>query len=164
MRFCVSGAPYNEDSAANPTDIYGLTKSIGEPSAKSLVFRTSIIGPEISGFVSLLEWVKKQEGNTIKGFTRHLWNGISTLEFGKVCEKIIEHGQDYPKTGLYHLFSNDINKFDMLKKIAAAYNIRCEVLPDDSGAIDRRLSSKYDVCAKLAIPSFDEMLAEFVAM
>ena len=64
----IKGAPYDETSPPNPTDIYGISKLLGEPKNHSLVFRTSIIGPEITGFVSLLEWVKKQEGETIDSF------------------------------------------------------------------------------------------------
>ena len=154
----IKGAPYDETSPPNPTDIYGISKLLGEPKNHSLVFRTSIIGPEITGFVSLLEWVKKQEGKTIKGFTNHLWNGITTFEFGRICGEIIDYRERYPATGLYHLFSTDVTKFEMVSKIAKKYNIQCEITPDDGTFIDRRLSSKHNVCEKLKIPSFDEML------
>lgn len=154
----LKGAPYNEDAVPNPTDLYGISKLLGEPAPHSLVFRTSIIGPEITGFVSLLEWVKKQEGKTIKGFTRHFWNGVTTFEFGRICKEIIDNRSNYPSNGLYHLFSTDITKLDMVSQIAKKFNVKCEIIPDDGPFIDRRLSSKYDFCQKLKLPSFDEML------
>lgn len=156
----IKGAPYNEMSPPNPTDIYGMSKLLGEPKQHSLVFRTSIIGPEISGFVSLLEWVKQQEGKTIKGFTNHLWNGITTKEFGNICDKIISNRDAYPESGLFHIFSNDVTKYEMVTKLKEKYGVNIKIEPTESNSIDRRLSSKYDICQKLKIHSFDKMLNE----
>jgi len=55
------GFPYNERSSKTPVDLYGLSKSMGEPEA-SLTLRTSIIGRELEGHTGLLDWFLKQEG------------------------------------------------------------------------------------------------------
>ena len=153
------GSPYYEDSLHSPVDFYGLSKEIGEPSQNSLVLRTSIIGPEIANFNSLLEWVRKQKNKTIYGYTNHLWNGVTTKEFGNICKKIISKRDNYPKKGIYHIFSTDISKYEMVKQIALKYNISVNILPREVDPIDRRLGTIFNLNKKLNIPSFSTMLA-----
>lgn len=154
-----SGAPYTEESIPSPTDLYGLTKMLGEPADRSLVLRTSIIGPEIAGFVSLLEWVRKQEGQTVKGFTKHLWNGVTTKQFGIIADTIFADRQAFPDHGLFHVFSSDISKYDMVTAIAKKYDINVTVTPDDGPVLDRRLRTVFPLNDQLHIPSFNDMLA-----
>ena len=154
------GYPYDENSQKNPQDIYGLSKILGEPKDKSLVLRTSIIGSEIAEHVSLLDWFKQQEGKTINGFANHFWNGISTKQFSKICDEIITNPEKYPQTGLYHIFSTTVSKYEMLLKFKEKYNIDCEIKKDEEKRLDRSLSTIYDFNKELNIPSFDEMLKE----
>lgn len=156
----VTNAPYTESSIPSPTDLYGVTKQLGEPSDRSLVLRTSIIGPEINHFVSLLEWVKLQAGKTIHGYTHHLWNGITTKQFGLITKEIFQNRSAYPDTGLFHIFSSDISKFDMLSSIANKYSVDVIIEPDDLPVLDRRLRTEKDLCTKLNIPSFSKMLEQ----
>jgi len=156
----IEGYPYDENSPKSPVDIYGLSKILGEPKDKSLVLRTSIIGPEIAEHVSLLDWLKQQEGKTINGFANHFWNGITTKQFGKICDKIISNPEKYPKTGLYHIFSTTVSKYEMLLKFKEKYNINCEIEKDEKQKINRTLNTIYDFNKKLNIPSFDKMLGE----
>ncbi|HEX8965866.1 MAG TPA: sugar nucleotide-binding protein [Patescibacteria group bacterium] len=154
----IEGAPYSEVSIKAPNDLYGLSKSIGEPERNSLVLRTSIIGPEISNYASLLEWVKQQEGKTINGFSNHYWNGITTRQLALVCEKVIENRNIFPKIGLFHVYSTDISKYEMIKKIIKKYNLHIKVNKTKSYPVDRRLTTIYEFCGKLQLPTFDEML------
>jgi len=156
----LEGYPYDENSTKTPVDIYGLSKILGEPKDKSLVLRTSIIGPEIAGHVSLLDWFKQQEGKTINGFANHFWNGITTKQFGKICDEIITNPEKYPQTGLYHIFSNSVSKYEMLLKFKEKYNIDCEIKKDEEQKLNRTLSTIYDFNKKLNIPSFDQMIEE----
>lgn len=154
-----TGAPYTEDSLPSPVDLYGLTKVLGEPADRSLVLRTSIIGPEIAGFVSLLEWVKKQNGQTVKGYTRHFWNGVTTKQFGIIADTIFSGREEFPAHGLFHTFSTDVTKYDMITAIAKKYKVNVTVTPDDGPFLDRRLGTVHPFNEQLHIPSFDEMLA-----
>ncbi len=154
----VSGAPYSEESPKSPNDLYGLSKALGEPSANSLILRTSIIGPELGEGSSLIAWFKKQEGQTITGFTNHFWNGITTRQFGKVCARIINDRGSFPSFGLFHIFGNDVSKYDMLLAFKEKYKINAIIEKAEVAAVDRRLSTKFDVCKKLEIPSFQQML------
>jgi dTDP-4-dehydrorhamnose reductase len=152
------GAPYDENSPISPNDLYGLSKSIGEPSDKSLVLRTSVIGPELYGFQSLLEWFKGQSGNVF-GFTDHKWNGITTKEFALICDTIISNRDNFPKNGLYNLFTNAVSKYEMLCKFKEKYQTSVTITPKKSKKpVDRRLSTIYSLNKKLKIPTFNEMI------
>ncbi len=158
----LEGAPYNEQSIKNANDLYGLSKGLGEPQERSLVLRTSIIGPELgSSGLSFLSWFLEQpDGAQLKGFTNHHWNGLTTKVFAEVCARIIDDRSRYPNTGLFHIFSTDISKYDMLLKCKAKYGREVTIEPTEvPTGIDRRLRTVYDLCSQLAIPSFDEMLA-----
>lgn len=151
------GFPYDENSRKTPVDLYGLSKSLGEP-LNCLTLRTSIIGRELGGFTGLLEWFLKQEKKTVTGFANHFWNGVTTKEFGKICDRIISTPESFPKTGLYHVFSNPVSKYDMLRKFKDKYGIDCEIKKDEEQRLNRTLSTVHDLAAKLAIPPFDEMI------
>lgn len=155
----IEGFPYDENSKASPTDLYGLSKWLGEPK-DCLTLRTSIFGPEISGFYSLLEWFKKQNGQTVKGFSRHFWNGVTTKEFGKICDRIISNRSSFPKSGVYHVFSTTVTKYEMLLKFKEKYKIDCNIISDDSAGVNKTMTTINDFCSKLKIPSFDEMLSD----
>jgi len=153
------GFPYNENSPKTPVDIYGLSKSLGEPT-NCLTIRTSIIGRELEGFTGLLEWFFQQEGKEITGFAEHYWNGITTKQFGKICDEIMSNPDKYPKTGLYHVFSTTVSKYEMLLKFKEKFKINCTIREDHENKLNRTLSTIYDFNKKLNIPSFDEMLKE----
>ncbi len=155
----IKHAPYNENSLKSSNDLYGLSKSLGEPSNQSLVLRTSIIGPEIHGFVSLISWLKKQTGE-VTGFTNHYWNGITTKQFALICNEIISHRKQYPKNGLFHIFSNDITKYEMLIKLKEKYKLTVTIKQKKADAIDRRLRTIYDFTKQLHIPNFDKMIED----
>jgi len=155
----LSGFPYTENSPKTPTDLYGVSKWLGEPT-DCLTLRTSIVGPEISGFKSLLEWFRQQSGQTVKGFSQHFWNGVTTKEFGKICDKIIENRSKYPSNGVFHVFSNKVSKYEMLLKFKEKYKVDCDIISDDSAGINRTMSTIYPLCQQLQIPSFGEMLDE----
>lgn len=154
------GAPYAENSIHTPLDLYGLSKSLGEPFKNSLVIRSSFIGPEIANFVSLLEWFKKQKRQIIPGYTNHIWNGITTRQFALICIQIIENRKKFPKSGLFHIFSTALSKYEILNKLKEKYKIEVTIRPVKTDSVNRRLTSIYNFCKTLNIPSFDKMLTD----
>ena len=101
---------YIESDAHDALDDYGKTKSLGECSTNAMVLRTSIIGEEIHKNASLIEWVKSQRGKTVSGFSTHLWNGVTTNEYARVCDMIISSG--LYEQGIFHIFAqDDVTKF-----------------------------------------------------
>lgn len=134
---------YNEDHPHNVTDVYGRTKSLGEP-LNSMVIRTSIIGEEINQGRSLIEWVKSNKDKTVNGFINHKWNGITCLEFAKICEQVIKNNIDW--IGVRHIFSpKSLNKEELTNLISKIYNLNINVLPFETPInCDRTLITKFE--------------------
>ncbi len=154
------GAPYTEYAPVNPTDLYGLTRSLGEPSKHSFVIRTSTIGPEICDFHSLVSWVQTQKGKTIRGYTKQLWNGITTKQLALSVDRIMQKREDFPTHGLFHVYGTDISKFDLITALTMKYRVEANIIPSESPVIDRRLRSVKNVNESLHTPSFYDMLNE----
>lgn len=147
---------YDESSVHSATDLYGRSKSLGEPEDATVV-RTSIIGEETSGFLSLLEWVKSNAGKEVKGYTNHLWNGITCLQFAEICEIIINKKMFW--RGVKHIFSPEtLNKCELVKLISKVYSLNVSVVPYETGVVcDRSLASiRTDV--SIEIPSLEKQL------
>lgn len=125
--FSGSGHNYDEKSLHTAEDIYGKSKSLGEP-AEATIIRTSIIGEELFNKKSLLEWVKSNKGNTVDGYTNHIWNGITCLEFAKICANVIST-DNYWK-GVKHIHSPGfVNKRELVQLISDIYNLNITVNP-----------------------------------
>lgn len=151
------GFPYDENSPKSPVDVYGLSKSVGEP-AECLTIRTSIIGRELEGGTGLLEWFLGQEGQTINGFTEHYWNGITTRQFGKICDQIMQSPETFPRRGIYHVFSTAVSKYEMLLAFQAKYGVRCTIKRDGANKLNRTMSTVKELNGMLKVPTFAEMV------
>lgn len=148
---------YNEDDVANAKDIYGLTKLLGEPT-NCTVIRTSIVGENRRSDRDLLEWVRSNHGLEIKGYTNHFWNGITCLQYAKVCEKIIREKSYW--MGVRHIHSpGKLTKYGLVKLINDTYDLGCTIIPTESGKFcDRTLDSCYPM--DFDIPTIEEQLIE----
>ena len=144
---------YVESDQADADDIYGKTKLKGEViHFPHLTIRTSIIGPELMSNSGLLEWFLKQE-NEVKGYAEVKWNGVTTLE----CAKFIDWAINQKMTGLVHLFSKKISKYDLLNIIKKAYGKNIKINPDNNTKSDQTLNtSRLDV--NYIVPSHYAML------
>ena len=145
---CVySGAKgsYVESDAHDALDVYGKSKSLGEVNFDGVNhLRCSIIGPELKGHLSLLDWFRKQKpGAQLTGFTNHFWNGVTTLHFARLCAGIIKSGLELPH--LTHVIpSGKISKHEMLVRFQKAY-VRpdLEILAKPAGQnVDRTLATE----------------------
>ena len=148
---------YDEDTLHDPLDVYGKSKSLGEVfDGTALIIRCSIIGPEKKDQKSfLLEWFLSQpQGGTIGGFEHHLWNGVTTLQFAKLCEKIIvSNGCDelLEKSYVHHFTPNTIvNKFELMNIFNETYKKELVInqINKPNEKVDRTLISKYNVLDK----------------
>ena len=150
---------YNESDKFDPFDVYGKSKSLGEPK-DCFVLRTSIIGPEIKGKLSLLEWFLNQEGKEIGGFKNHFWNGLTTLECSKVIDQIIKN--KLYEDGTKHIFSNEVSKFEMVNTFKNVYKINVQINEIEAKDFcDRTLSTlNKDFFNKLKIENFENMILE----
>lgn len=153
------GAPYSESSPKTPVDLYGLSKSLGEPT-NCLTLRTSIIGEELEGHTGLLDWFLTQKGKTLTGFANHFWNGVTTRQFAKICDQIMTDPVHFPSSGLFHIFGTRVSKFEMLQEFRQRFQIDCEIQKDTKQELDRSLTTIYDLNSKLAIAPFPAMVGE----
>ena len=114
---------YVEDSPHDANDVYGISKSKGEAnSPNAMHIRCSIIGPELSGKKSLLEWVLNQPAKQeIIGYTDRIWNGVTTYTFAKVIYGVIS--SNLFLSGVHHLVPADtLTKYELVKQIATIYD------------------------------------------
>ena len=90
---------------------------------------------------SFLEWVISNNNGKIKGFTNHMWNGITCLEYCKVIEQIINNNLFW--TGVRHIYSpTPKSKYDMAVIISKVFNLQIEIVPIEANeALDKTLSS-----------------------
>jgi dTDP-4-dehydrorhamnose reductase len=148
---------YSEDSKHDAPDSYGQSKSAGEPD-DCMVIRTSIIGEEIHKNASLLEWVKKNKGKEISGYTNHLWNGVTTKHYAELCSKIID--DNLYEVGLFHVHSNSVNKYELLKLINKRFDLGITINPTEAIPIDRTLSSVKELNTKLSVKTIQQQVEE----
>ena len=150
---------YVESDLHDATDDYGKSKSLGECSENTMILRTSIIGEEIHKNASLLAWAKSQSGKTVDGYMTHFWNGITTNEFAKVCDKIIKNV--WYENGIFHIFAkDDVTKYEMLKYFDEKYSLNLDINKFMPDKIDRTLRTEKELCSKLDIPTVYEMIRE----
>jgi dTDP-4-dehydrorhamnose reductase len=151
---------YRETDPSDAKDLYGRTKYLGEVAYEPhcLTLRTSIIGPELKGRLSLVEWFLAQEG-PIRGYTRAIYSGLTTLELARVMADFVLPRPDL--TGLYHLSVDPISKYELLGLIARTYGRTIQIEPDHQVAIDRSLdSSRFRAAVGYAPPSWPELVAD----
>lgn len=149
---------YLESDRADASDVYGLSKYLGEVGGENAVtLRTSIIGHELRGGLSLLEWFLAQQGS-VKGFTRAVFSGFPTVELARIVR---DHVLPQPElTGLYHASAEPIAKYDLLKLIAAEYGKAIDIVPDAALVIDRSLNSnRFRAATGYNPPSWPELVA-----
>lgn len=141
--------------------IYGLSKALGETVAldpRVLCLRVSIVGPELGGGgKGLLAWFLGQSGS-VTGYTNHLWNGITTLEWAKVADEVMQ-GVAPCRHGLVQVGSPEVvSKFELLQWFAEAWERQTTVIPaDTSTPVDRTLKPDW------IRPSLKQQLVELKA-
>ncbi len=130
---------YTEEDFPDATDLYGRSKLLGEVDyLNAVTLRTSIIGHELSGARSLINWFLAQKG-PIKGYKKAIFSGLPTNEIARV---IRDHVLAQPDLrGLFHVSAEPISKFDLLSLVAEIYGKRIDIQPDTSVCIDRSLDS-----------------------
>jgi dTDP-4-dehydrorhamnose reductase len=128
---------YKESDPSDAEDLYGRSKFLGEvhgPGAVTL--RTSIIGPELNSAHGLVGWFLAQTGR-VRGFTHAIFSGLPTVELARVIRDFVLPNPQLQ--GLYHVAAAPINKYELLRLIAAEYGRTIEIAPDAALVIDRSL-------------------------
>ena len=137
--FSGSKGNYLETDFPDAYDLYGRSKLLGEVVyPQAITLRTSIIGHELSGHRSLVNWFLAQQ-SSVKGYTRAIFSGLPTVELATVVRDVVLPQQELH--GLYHVASKPINKFDFLQLVAKAYGKSIEIKRAEDLVIDRSLNA-----------------------
>lgn len=130
---------YSESDLPDAKDLYGRSKYLGEVDYQhAITLRTSIIGHELCGSRSLVNWFLAQEG-CVKGFRSAIFSGLPTVEIARLIrDYVIPHPELH---GLYHVSAEPINKYDLLKLVAKEYGKVIDIQADEQLVIDRSLDS-----------------------
>ena len=148
---------YREEAAHDALDVYGKTKSLGEyRGAHFLNIRCSIIGPERNKKAFLLEWfLSQKKGAQVKGFTNHVWNGVTTLQFAELCEAIIVRDcfdSLAAVSSLHHFVPNDtVSKYELLCLFNSAFDkgVTVEASAASGEVVDRTLATGFDALSRI---------------
>jgi dTDP-4-dehydrorhamnose reductase len=156
--FSGKNAPYSEDSVYDGELYYDRTKALGEIiNEKDLTFRMSIIGPDHQkDGIGLFNWFYAQTGE-ILGFTKAIWNGVTTIELSKAIKAAIEQNT----TGLYHLVPDgNISKFNLLKLFKKVFDRQDITIKSDDGLpLDKTLiNNRADFSHN--VPDYPSMINE----
>lgn len=153
---------YTEQDYHDPEDIYGKSKSLGEPNKLCTTIRTSIIGEEVNQNRSLISWAISQKNKQVNGFIDHKWNGVTCLQLSKFIDTLIKENKF--NLGLFHYFSESITKDKLLKKISDVYNLnlKIEKIKSPNGKCDRTLATNREDTSQFInlVPSLLDQLIE----
>lgn len=151
---------YKESSPADATDIYGKTKYLGEVTGDNvLTIRTSLIGRELVRSRGLLEWFISNKGKSVDGYSNAVFSGFPTVFFAQIIEDIITNHPEL--TGLYHISSEPIDKYNLLNMINRIMCLGIKVLKTTEYKCDRSLdSTKFRSKTGFKPPSWPNMVTE----
>lgn len=151
--FSGDNGPYAPTDIPDGTSWYSLTKQEGEATT-GMVIRTSIIGHNNysdSETEGLLEWFLKQK--ECLGYSKVIWNGITSLELAKIIEKVIEKDRYYS----FQIGNTPISKYELLCLVKKIYDLDTIITPFNSG----RPSNKCLINnCPFPIPSYETMIRE----
>lgn len=130
---------YDKDHIHDAEDMYGWSKSLGEFGVlarnNSIIIRVSIIGLDEFSNKGLLSWfLNNPEGEKLKGFKNHYWNGITTLEWCKITHKLIKNLSNTKKYDKIYQIGTDVtySKYEMLLLFQEVFNTNFIIEPIDN--------------------------------
>lgn len=159
--FAGNTGPYTEEDTPDGESVYDRTKADGELlDERNLTFRNSIVGPDVNlRGIGLLNWFMKQAG-PLKGWTRAMWTGLTTLELAKAMECAASENV----YGLVNMVpEGNISKYELLQLFNKYLcdNV-LEIKPDDSVELDKTLVRTNFSCSYRPV-SYGVQVAEMAA-
>ena len=152
---------YVETDTPDPVDIYGSSKLAGEiVDAHNLTIRTSHVGRELTNFTSLFEWLLKNRGKQVVGYSNAIYSGLTTFSLSVVINSLLTTGSSIG--GLLHVASNPLNKYQLITELNNRLGLGIDIKIDESVVINRSLRPSDQLKQfKIEIPSWDQMLDNF---
>jgi dTDP-4-dehydrorhamnose reductase len=126
------GEAYNSSNIPDAWDDYGWSKRLGEVvltgRGNTLIPRVSIIGPDKNPQgKGLMAWAFSQKGNTVKGFTNHYWNGITTLEWCHRVQSFLQENQNFPFSITQFGTKEHYSKYEMLQLFDSVFQLKFNI-------------------------------------
>lgn len=149
---------YAESDTSDAEDLYGKSKYIGEVHDRPhvLTLRTSGIGHELTSRHGLVEWFLGAQG-PVRGYQRAIYSGLPWVELARVIGVHIL--PNHALHGMFHVSSDPINKYELLRLVARAYAMTTEISADDTFVIDRSLdSARFRAATGYTPPSWPELI------
>jgi len=108
---------------------YAITKNLANDyienkSKNTKIIETSIIGPELQRKLYLFEWFRNSSVH-VKGYNNVSWNGVTTLEWSKICRELIGRWDDFPS--VVKPFTDTITKYELLLTIREVFQMECHI-------------------------------------
>jgi dTDP-4-dehydrorhamnose reductase len=150
---------YTEEDPSDAIDLYGRSKFMGEvTSSQCVTLRTSIIGHELKGKHGLIEWFLAQD-DRVRGYANAMYTGFTTIELTRIIgDYVLTNGM---LQGVYHVASQVISKYELLKLVAERYGKRIEIERFENVLEDRSLdATKFCSSTGYQAPLWPEMIEE----
>ena len=124
--------PYAVDHPKDAQDLYGMSKALGEVDAPGcLTIRSSIVGREIRGFTEFFEWIFSQKGQGVSGFTKALYNGLTTKFMAELVRDLILQSPDI--RGILQIGSQPASKAQLIQQVSDIFDLGITVNSVDQG-------------------------------
>jgi len=126
-------------------DNYGTSKRIAKDfiintSNKTKSIKTSIIGPELKGNASLMEWFLSNHDNSIvNGYSKYYWNGNTTLTWSEFAYNLITNWDVFEKETI--LCSECISKKEILDSINIVFDRKIKIVEKSEVSFNKCLHS-----------------------
>ena len=148
---------YTEDEKPDASDIYGLSKILGEINVPhAITLRTSIIGHELHYGNGLISWFLSQQDSCIC-YSNVIFSGFPAVILAHIiCDYVIPNPNLF---GIYHIASTPISKFDLLKLVAKVYEKVIYLIPVKYPFCNRSLNPyRFQSVTGYIAPSWPEMI------
>ena len=149
---------YTEDDLPDGESFYDRSKALGElKDHKNLTLRGSIVGPDVNpAGIGLLNWFMQQHGS-VRGFTRAMWTGQTTLQLAKTMEAAIQEDA----CGLINTVPDSaISKYELLQLFNRYLKPdKIEITPFDTFVSDKSLK-RTNWTFDYKIPDYETMIQE----
>lgn len=112
-------------------DPYGVSKAkaatwLLENGLRTKIIKTSIIGYEVNGSASLMEWfLSNSDGETVNGYANHYWNGSTTYQWAKQAKIMIENWSK--QMDLTIIGTDPVSKYQILTSINRVFGRKINV-------------------------------------
>jgi dTDP-4-dehydrorhamnose reductase len=152
---------YSEEDVPDALDLYGKSKGLGEvinyPGV--LTLRGSMIGRELENKTELLEWFLSQSGGQIKGFSKAIYSGITTVRMAHLIKQMLYTNSILE--GLYNVSSAPISKFALLALFNDAFRTKTGIIEENGYSTQKDLiSDRFYKKMGLEVPEWKDLIAE----